>query len=46
MRQRPDVPSDALVVAADDPAAGFWPAVGYDHDQRIARHVRMLPPSG
>jgi ribosomal protein S18 acetylase RimI-like enzyme len=33
----------ALVVGSDDTAVGFWPAVGYDRDERVARHVRTLP---
>jgi ribosomal protein S18 acetylase RimI-like enzyme len=36
----------ALVAASDDSAAAFWPAVGYDRDERIARHVRTLPSGG
>jgi ribosomal protein S18 acetylase RimI-like enzyme len=33
----------ALVIGADDPAVAFWLAAGYDHDERMARHVKTVP---
>lgn len=31
---------NALVVADEHHATSFWTAAGYDHDKRIARHVK------
>jgi len=31
-----------LVVKTEEEARAFWTAVGYDHDRRILRHVKML----
>ena len=32
----------ALVLHEDDRATSFWPAVGYEHDERIVRFVKEL----
>jgi ribosomal protein S18 acetylase RimI-like enzyme len=32
----------ALVVHGDDPAIATWRALGYDHDERMARYVKTL----
>lgn len=32
----------ALVWGEDDPALGFWDAIGYSHDPRIHRFVRNI----
>jgi len=30
------------VIAAHDPAVGFWAAAGYDRDPRVGRFVKTL----
>jgi len=32
----------ALVIAAEEPAVGFWSAAGYDRDRRVGRFVKTL----
>jgi ribosomal protein S18 acetylase RimI-like enzyme len=36
----------ALVVKSEEEALAFWEAVGYGHDARIQRYVRMLDAQG
>lgn len=34
----------ALVISSEEAAAGFWREVGYEHDARMHRYARSLPP--